>query len=136
MTAYKKGFTLIELMIGLTILSVLIGVAVPELWWDGEHARRETQKNNLKEIREAVDKYFADKGRFPKKLNDIVDCSPPYLHELPIDPYTGSADWEVSDVGAKRVWYRTTAMNYPGAPPLWKPAAESAVYDIRPRRLP
>ena len=128
-----KGFTLIELMVALVILTILMGFAIPEVVNQINLAKFETQKSNVKEIKKAIDDYFKDRGRYPKRLKDLTDTTHPYFSEIPVDPVSGAADWEVAEKHNKNLWYRTSTTNYPGAPALWNPEPESSVYYVRPR---
>jgi len=131
----KRGFTLIELMVALVILSILMGFAIPEVINQINSSKYETQKSNLKEIKKAIDQYYADRGRYPKELKNLTETTHPYFAEIPIDPVSGAADWEVAEKG-KSVWYRTTNINYPGAPSKWPPPTVTDVpmiYNVRPR---
>jgi len=131
-----KGFTLIELMVALVILTILMGFAIPEVVNQINQSKLETQKNNLKEIKKALDQYYADRGRYPMTLKSLTETTHPYFSEVPIDPVTGSADWEVREKEPKTVWYKTSKMNYPGAPAkTWgsPPPAESSIFDLRAR---
>jgi len=122
-------------MVALVILSILMGFAIPEVINQINLSKFETQKSNLKEIKKAIDQYYGDRGRYPKRLKDLTETTHPYFSEIPIDPVTGAADWEVSEKGNRNAWYRTSTINYPGAPAIWSPTSESSVYNIRPRPL-
>lgn len=130
---FNNAFTLIELMVAIVILTILMGFAIPEVINQINASKYETQKANLKEIKKAIDQYYADRGRYPKRLKDLTETTHPYFSEIPIDPVTGAADWEVAEKENKNKWYRTTPINYPGAPPLWDPQPESSIYYVRPR---
>lgn len=134
-TRTRKGFTLIELMVALVILTILMGFAIPEVINQINASKYETQKSNLKEIKKAIDQYYADRGRYPKNLADLTQTTHPYFAEIPIDPVSGAADWEISEKASKSVWYRTSTITYPGAPAKWNPAAESMIYNVRPRPI-
>lgn len=128
-----KGFTLIELMVALVILTILMGFAIPEVINQIRLSKIETQKNNLKEIKKSLDQYYADRGRYPQKLTDLTQTTHPYFSEVPIDPVTGSADWEVREKDNKTKWYKTSKINYPNAPAAWSPSLESGIFDVRAR---
>ena len=131
----NRGFTLIELMVALVILTILMGFAIPEVINQINLSKFETQKSNLKEIKKAIDQYYADRGRYPKRLKDLTETTHPYFSEIPVDPVSGAADWEIAEKDNKSKWYRTSTINYPGAPALWAPEAESCVYHVRPRPI-
>jgi len=85
-------------MVALVILSILMGFAIPEVIHQIEQSKKETQKQNEKAINKALQDYFADHGRYPTGLADLVNATHPYFEELPIDPMTGRADtWLVTN---------------------------------------
>ncbi|MER3431365.1 MAG: hypothetical protein C4325_11570 [Blastocatellia bacterium] len=86
------GFSLLELMIAMLILVILISVAVPTYQRSVQHARETVLKENLWQMRRAIDQYASDKGRLPKSLDDLV--SEKYLREMPYDPILEKAEWE------------------------------------------
>ncbi len=87
----QKGFSLLELMIAMFILIILISVAVPSYQRAVQSARESVLKENLWQMRRAIDQYHGDKGRPPKSLDDLVTAR--YLRERPIDPITEQDDW-------------------------------------------
>ena len=94
----KKAFTLIELMVALMILSILMGFAIPEVMHQIELSKKQTQRQNIKEINKALQNFFADHGRYPRySLNELTETTHPYFEEVPIDPITGRADWLVTN---------------------------------------
>ena len=82
------GFTLIELLVVMAIIGLLLSLAVPRYYRSVERAKEAVLRENLANVREAIDKFYADRGRYPDDLEDIV--SKKYLRRLPIDPLTGS----------------------------------------------
>lgn len=88
----QKGFTLIELMIVVAVIALLVGVALPTYRHAVDRARESVLKENLFIIRQTIDRYFADKGYYPQGVQALVDEG--YLRSLPVDPFTGEADWE------------------------------------------
>jgi general secretion pathway protein G len=89
----KNGFTLLELMIVLTIVSILISIAVPMYQTTVLHAKETVLKDNLRTLRNVIDQYTADKKKAPQILDDLVQGG--YLRVLPEDPITNSAEtWE------------------------------------------
>lgn len=87
------GFTLIELMIVITILSILIGMAAIAYDKTVKHAREAVLKQDLQTMRQAIDNYTLDKQQAPQSLQDLVDAH--YLRELPLDPVCRQSDWVV-----------------------------------------
>ncbi len=88
----QRGFSLLELMIAMFIMIILLSVAVPTYQRSVRHARETVLKENLWQMRRAIDQYAADKGRLPQSLEDIVSAK--YLHEMPIDPVEQKAEWD------------------------------------------
>lgn len=87
----QKGFSLLELMIAMVIIIVLISVAVPSYQKAMQNARESVLKENLWHMRRAIDQYYADKGKAPQTLDDLVTAK--YLRERPVDPMTEKDDW-------------------------------------------
>jgi general secretion pathway protein G len=88
-----RGFTLIEIMIVFALIGILVGLALPHYG----HARRKAQEAVLREdlfiLRQLIDHYYTDKGKYPASLRTLVEDE--YLRMIPIDPMTGSADsWQ------------------------------------------
>ena len=91
LTAHK-GFSLLELMIAMFILIILISVAVPTYQHSVQLARETVLKENLWQMRRAIDQYHSDKGKPPQTVDDLVKDK--YLFETPIDPITQKTDWD------------------------------------------
>ncbi len=90
------GFTLLELMIVLSIMGILLAIAQPNLKRSITRAREAVLREDLYQIRDALDQYYADNGKYPAQLDDLVaedNKEKSYLRGLPKDPMTGSADW-------------------------------------------
>ncbi len=88
-----RGFTLIEMIIVLAIISILLAVAVPQYMKHHLHAREVVLKQDLYSLRLAIDQYTQDKNKAPQSLSDLVSAG--YLHALPKDPFTNSsATWQ------------------------------------------
>lgn len=90
----RRGFTLIEILIVMTIISILVSIAVPLYQKSITRAREAVLRNNLFTIRTVIDEYSYDKKRAPQRLDDLV--AEGYLRQIPIDPITGSDEtWTV-----------------------------------------
>jgi general secretion pathway protein G len=89
-----RGFTLIELLVVLAIIATLLSIVVPRYFGSVTKAQEATLRENLYITRDSIDKYFADNGRYPDALSDLVERR--YLRELPIDPLTDSdSAWQL-----------------------------------------
>ncbi len=87
----ESGFTLLELMISMFIIIILLSVALPTYQNSVRQARETVLKENLFQIRHAIDQFAADKGKPPQSLDDLVKGE--YLREKPIDPVTEKYEW-------------------------------------------
>lgn len=87
----RSGFTLLELMIVLTIIGILATLAEPSYERYVVKARETALRQQLLEARNAIDQYRADRGAFPDSLDDLVAAS--YLPRMPEDPITKGTDW-------------------------------------------
>jgi general secretion pathway protein G len=88
---FETGFTLIELMVVITIILILIGMAAQNYSKSVQRAREATMKQDLWVMRQAIDNYTLDKQAAPQSLEDLVQAG--YLRKVPTDPMTGAADW-------------------------------------------
>jgi general secretion pathway protein G len=107
MTSRKKGFTLIELLVVMSVIATLLTIAVPRYFQHLDRAREASLRESLAVMRDAVDKYRGDTGRYPETLEELV--SKRYLRKVPPDPITESADsWVLvpppEEPGQRRVW--------------------------------
>jgi general secretion pathway protein G len=88
----NRGFTLIELLVALAILGVLLSIVTPRYFGGVARAEESVLRENLYSMRDAIDKYHGDTGRYPDALEDLVTRK--YLRSVPIDPITQqSATW-------------------------------------------
>ena len=85
----RRGFTLIELMVVMTIIALLISVVVPDYIGKMRRAEEAVLQENLTLMRDSLDKHYADTGRYPTSLEDLV--AKHYLRAIPKDPFTQSA---------------------------------------------
>src|ERR1700733_7568398 len=94
-TRCSAGFTLIELMIVITIIFILIGIAAARYDQSVTRAKEATLKTDLTVMRQAIDNYTLDKEAAPQSLEDLVNPQAPYLREVPVDPITRAKDWHL-----------------------------------------
>jgi len=89
-----RGFTLLELMVVVSIIIILISVAVPSYQQHVRRAREAVLREDLYQMRSAIDQFSLDKLRAPQSIDDLVSAG--YLREVPLDPFTSSRDtWVV-----------------------------------------
>jgi general secretion pathway protein G len=103
-----RGFTLIELTIVLGLVALLLTIAVPRYFHSLDNGKLSVQRQNLAAIRDALDKFYGDQGKYPDELDDLVKKK--YLRGIPVDPLTELPNWAV-------------------VPP--EDPAQGAVYDVR-----
>ena len=91
MQAYQRmrGFTLIELLVVMSIVALLAGLAVPRYFGGLERSKETALRQTLAVTRDALDKYYGDRGKYPDTLDALV--SNRYLRSLPVDPLTESS---------------------------------------------
>ncbi len=102
-----RGFTLIELLVVMAALGLLLTLAAPRYVEHVDRAREQVLRHNLMGLRESIDKFYADRARYPRDLQELV--AERYMRDVPPDPITDRSDtWK-----------------------LVKPAAGDGVFDVR-----
>ena len=87
----QRGFSLIELIVVVTIIGILAGIALINVRTAQTKAREAALKENLFQMRKAIDNFYADKQRYPASLEELT---PNYIRRIPADPITMQTDWE------------------------------------------
>jgi len=82
------GFTLIELMVVLTIVALLLTLAVPRYFGSIDKSKEAVLRENLNQMRDAISRYYSDKGKYPESLDALA--TEKYLRGVPLDPVTES----------------------------------------------
>jgi len=90
-SSVQRGFTLIELMIVISIILILLSFAIPIFKQSVLKAKESTLRNDLTTLRTMIDEYTKDKKKAPQSLDDLVSAG--YLKELPKDPITDEPNW-------------------------------------------
>ena len=102
----NRGFTLVELMVVLTVIALLLSVVVPDYVGRMKRAEEAVLQENLAVMRDALDKHYADAGTYPNALDELVTKR--YLRSIPQDPMMqNNTSWVIvppSDVKKGRVW--------------------------------
>src|SRR5207247_5814493 len=90
-----RGFTLIELLVVMAAMGLLLSLAAPRYVEHVDRAREVVLRQNLAGLRDAIDKFYADRARYPKNLQELVQQR--YLRQVPLDPVTDRIDtWQFS----------------------------------------
>jgi general secretion pathway protein G len=110
----RSGFTLLELMVVMSLIVLLASIALTIYANSVIRAKESVLKEDLFRMRDAIDQYYAYKGKYPGTLQDLV--SDKYLRAIPNDPFTNSAD---------------TWREIPSEPDSTNPTAQPGVYDVR-----
>ncbi len=110
-----KGFTLVELMVVLAVIALLLSVVVPDYMGRMRRAEEAVLQENLALMRDALDKHYADAGKYPTSIEELV--AKRYLRSIPKDPFTQSASTWVAvppqDSRKGNVWdVRSAAKGY------------------------
>jgi len=90
---HHRGFTLIELVVVMALIGLLVSIAAPRYFGIVDNGRVNIQRQNLSVLRDGIDKFAGDLGRYPDTLDELV--AKRYLREIPIDPVSGSREWAV-----------------------------------------
>ncbi len=86
----KSGFTLIELLVVMVIVASLLTIAVPRYFRSLEHSKEVVLMQDLSVMRDALDQFYEDRGRYPETLIELADER--YIRKVPVDPMTKSAE--------------------------------------------
>ncbi|HEY8535775.1 MAG TPA: prepilin-type N-terminal cleavage/methylation domain-containing protein [Vicinamibacterales bacterium] len=109
-----RGFTIIELMVVISLIVVLATIGLMSYRTSVQRGREAVLRENLFRMRDAIDQYYVDKGKYPADLTELVTAG--YLRAIPVDPITGSAD---------------TWQTVPAEPDPANPTAELGIYDVK-----
>jgi general secretion pathway protein G len=110
----ERGFTLVELLVVISMISILAAMGVVQYRNSVQRTRETTLRYDLFEMRDVIDQYYADKGKYPASLDALV--SDGYMRKIPIDPVTNSTD----------TWQTVPAEADPA-----NPSAEPGIYDVK-----
>ena len=86
------GFTLLELMIVISIIIILAAITLPQYQKTVMQTREAVLKDDPRKMRTLIDQFAADKGRLPQSLDELVSAG--YMREIPVDPFTGQKEWQ------------------------------------------
>ena len=90
MTGRRRGFTLVELLVVMAIIATLLTIAVPRYFRSLQRSREAVLQQDLTAMRESIDKYYGDTGKYPQTLAVLVEKR--YLRSIPVDPIAKTAD--------------------------------------------
>jgi general secretion pathway protein G len=108
----QRGFTLIEVLIVMVIITILAGISVAMYQNSVQRAKEAVLKQDLKEMREAIDAYHADKNKWPVAIDALATDK--YIRQVPVDPITNLPDWNTT----------------PSEPDPTNPADEPGISDV------
>ena len=86
----QQGFTLLELIIVVAVIGILATIAMPKLLHTPDRAKEAVLRTDLRTLRDVIDQYYADKGKYPESLDMLVEDD--YIRAMPVDPMTKSAE--------------------------------------------
>ena len=86
----QRGFTLIELLVVMVVIGMLLTIAVPRYFKSLEHSREAVLRQDITTLRESIDRFYGDTGKYPEALQVLVDKH--YLRAIPVDPISRAAD--------------------------------------------
>ena len=110
--ARNSGFTLLELIVVVSMIGILVSIALPNYRAAIQQSKEAVLKEDLYRFRDLIDQYYADKGKYPASLDALVQDG--YLRQIPADPITTQPDWEV----------------VPAEPDPDRPDEEPGIYDV------
>jgi general secretion pathway protein G len=110
----QRGFTLVELLVVISMIAILAAMGMVQYQNSVQRTRETTLKHDLFHMRDAIDQYYADKGKYPASLDALVTDG--YMRRIPEDPITRSA---------------STWQTIPAEPDPGNPSAEPGVYDVK-----
>jgi general secretion pathway protein G len=110
----QRGFTLVELLVVISLISILAAMGMVQYKNSIARTQESVLKTDLFRMRDAIDQYYADKGKYPSSLESLV--SEGYLRKVPEDPFTHSSD----------TWQTT-----PAEPDPNNPSSEPGIYDVK-----
>jgi general secretion pathway protein G len=90
MTGRRRGFTLIELLVVMAIIATLLTIAAPRYFRSLERSRETVLRQDLTTLRESIDRFYGDTGKYPQALAVLVERH--YLRKIPVDPIARTAD--------------------------------------------
>ncbi len=102
---HARGFTMIELIVVMTVIGLLVSMALPRYMNSLDRGRDQIVAHDLATMRQAIDRHYGDRGAYPDRLEDLVTRR--YLRAIPLNPRTEAADWLVvaPPSGAKGMVY-------------------------------